>query len=131
MIDGLVTGKIYGTPKRLQGKSGKFFATAKVKVTAGGEQIFANVIVFNEDVIAQLLALGQGDSISVSGDLTPKVWTDKEGVGRPTIDITGHAILTPHHVSRRRQAMTMAQRPGDRGQPQTDDRGEWGGDGGA
>ncbi len=126
MIDGLISGKLYGQPKSLVGKSGKPFVTAKLKTAAGdGVTIFANVIAFDPQVCAALLALGAGDSVAVSGDLTPKVWTDKEGVGRPTLDVTAAGVVTAYHVSRRRRAMLP--KPEDRGQPEFGVQGEWDG----
>lgn len=53
---------------------------------------------------AALLALGDGDAVSLAGGLTPKVWTDKTGNARPTLDIVAHQVLTAYHVQRRRKA---------------------------
>jgi hypothetical protein len=41
-----------------------------------------------------LLALNDGDSVSLSGALTPKVWVDKQGKPRPAINLIAHKILT-------------------------------------
>jgi len=40
-----------------------------------------------------------------SGELTPKVWTDKNGEARPALDMVAHAVLTAYHVARKRQAV--------------------------
>jgi hypothetical protein len=37
--------------------------------------------------------------------LTPKVWTDKNGEARPCLDFVAHAVLTAYHVIRKRQAV--------------------------
>ena len=52
-----------------------------------------------------LLALGDGDSVSLSGALTPKVWTDRDGHARPALDLVAHGLLTSYHVTRKRKAM--------------------------
>ena len=106
MIDGLIAGKLYGAPQQRTGKSGKPFALAKVRCAAGdGESLFVNVIAFDGDVCTALLALGDGDSVALAGTLTPKVWTDKQGNTRPTLDIVAAQVLTAYHVSRKRKAV--------------------------
>lgn len=106
MIDGLIGGKVYGKPVERKGQSGKQFVTAKVRAAAGdGESLFVNVIAFDGDAQAALLALEDGDSVSLSGVLTPKVWTDKNGETRPALDMVAHVVLTAYHVKRKRQAV--------------------------
>lgn len=107
MIDALIGGKLHGKPAQRMGQSGKPFVTAKVRTPlADGDTIFVNVIVFSESTGAALLALEDGDSISLSGTLTPKVWAPANGEPRPTLDMVAHAVLTPYHVKRKRQAAT-------------------------
>ncbi|APC68151.1 single-stranded DNA-binding protein [Ralstonia pseudosolanacearum] len=116
MIDGLIGGKVYGTVEERAGKSGKTFVTAKVRAAGGdGETLFVNVITFSRTVGAALLALEDGDSVSLSGSLTPKVWTDKNGEARPALDMVAHAVLTAYHVKRKRQAMQRQEQTGGDG----------------
>ena len=94
MIDGLVAGRIYGEPERRVDKCGKGFTLAKVRAsTAEGEVLFVNVIAFEARVCESLDALRDGDSVSLSGSLTPRVWTDKQGVVRPALDMVAHRLL--------------------------------------
>jgi single-stranded DNA-binding protein len=89
------------------GQSGKAFVTAKVRTpTANGETLFVNVIAFSESVGGALLALDDGDSVSISGALTPKAWTDRSGEAKPSLDMVAHALLTTYHVTRKRQAVS-------------------------
>jgi single-stranded DNA-binding protein len=105
MIDALIGGRLYGQPVERTGKSGKPFVTAKVRAAAGdGEVIFVNVIAFDRQACAALCALGDGDSVSLVGSLTPKVWTPDGGDPRPALDLVAHAVLSPYAVKRRRQA---------------------------
>ena len=109
MIDALVSGRIYGQPAERTSKTGKPFAVAKVRVAAGdGESTFISVIAFDTAPCTALLALGDGESVALSGALTPKVWTDKEGNARPSLDLVCHAVTTPYHVTRKRQAVAGA-----------------------
>lgn len=105
MIDGLIGGKIYGKPEQRQSKNGKHYTTARVRVPlADGESIFVSAICFDSKVTGQLLALDDGDSVALSGSLTPKVWETKDGETRPSLDMVIHALTTPYHVTRKRQA---------------------------
>ena len=64
-----------------------------------------NVIAFDAAPCTALLALADGDSVALSGSLTPKVWTDKGGNARPALDLVAHQVLTAYHVTRKRDAM--------------------------
>lgn len=103
MIDGLIGGRLYGAAQERTGQGGRAFVTAKVRVAAGDETLFVNVIAFADDVRAALLALDDGDSVALSGSLTPKVWTDKHGEARPALDMVAHQLLTAYHIRRKRQ----------------------------
>ena len=106
MIDALISGKLYGQPTERTSKTGKPFALAKVRAAGGdGESLFVNVIAFDAAPCTALLALADGDSVALSGSLTPKVWTDKEGNARPGLDLVAHQVLTAYAVSRKRNAM--------------------------
>lgn len=107
MIDALIAGKLHNAPTQRTGPSGKPFVTAMVRTpVADGDTMFVSVIAFDENVRGALLALDEGDSVSLSGTLTPKVWTDKNGTAKPSCDLVAHAILTPYHVTRKRKAVT-------------------------
>ena len=106
MIDGLIAGRVHGQPTSRTSKSGKPFAVAKVRAAGGdGESLFVNAIAFDEAPCKALLALSDGDSVALSGSLTPKVWTDREGNTRPALDLVAHQVLTAYHVTRKRAAV--------------------------
>ncbi|TDN69315.1 single-stranded DNA-binding protein [Paraburkholderia sp. BL10I2N1] len=106
MIDGLVGGRLYGEAQIRTGQNGKRFVTCKVRATAGdGETLFVNVIAFDDDVQTALLALSDADSVALTGALTPKVWTDKNGLVKPALDMVAHGLLTAYNVRRKRQAL--------------------------
>jgi single-stranded DNA-binding protein len=116
VIDGLVSGKVYGRPEqRVGNNSGKPFVTAKVRAaTAGGEMLFVNVLAFDSTAQAALLALSDGDAVSLAGTLTPKVWTDREGQSRPAVDMIASQVLTAYHVKRKRDAVSRTEEPPQR-----------------
>jgi hypothetical protein len=94
MIDGLVAGRLYGDAEQRIDKAGKPFTVAKVRAnTADGETLFVNVIAFEASVCAALRALLDGDSLALTGSITPRVWTDKQGVTKPALDMVAQRIL--------------------------------------
>lgn len=108
MIDALLTGRLAADPEARTASNGNRFALARVLVTTGGEdRLSVSVIAFNADAVAGLLALAKDDAVTLVGELTPKVWTDKEGTARPSADLKAHALLTPYHVQRKRQAVDV------------------------
>ncbi|WP_153099613.1 single-stranded DNA-binding protein [Paraburkholderia hayleyella] len=105
MIDGLIAGRVYGQPSAREGQQGRTFVTAKVRAASqNGEMLFVNVITFDSMAQTVLLALDDGDSITLAGTLTPKVWTDRHGVVRPALDMVAHGVLSSYQVQRKRQA---------------------------
>ena len=101
MIEGLIAGTLVGLAETRQGKNGTSFALAKVKaVAADGESLIVNVIAFAAEAGAALLALNDGDAVSLAGSLTPKVWTDKQGISRPALDMIATQVLTAYQVAR-------------------------------
>jgi len=106
MIEGLVTGTLVGLAEQRQGKNDTSFVVAKVKAAPGeGESLIVNVIAFASEACAALLALDEGDTVAVSGALTPKVWTDKQGNTRPALDMVASQVLTVYQVDRKRAAL--------------------------
>ena len=105
MIDALVAGRIFGQPKAGSGKNGSSYVTAKVRTAgADNEPVLVSVITVADAVCQALLGMMEGESIALSGSLTPKVWVDKEGVSRPALDMQAYAIVTPYHINQRRAA---------------------------
>ena len=95
MIDALIAGRVFGDPEQRVGKAGSVFVVAKVRAQAGdGETYLVNVIAFDSQVCQVLLALCDGDAVSLAGSLTPKIWTDKQGNSRPALDLIAHKIIT-------------------------------------
>jgi hypothetical protein len=106
MIDALIAGRLHGKPSERTSSNGNRYATAKVRVSVRtGEAYFVNVIAFADAAADALLALTDGDSVALTGELTPKVYVPASGEPRPSLDLLAHAVLTEYHVTRKRQAM--------------------------
>lgn len=122
MMDALISGKLHGQAQQRSSKTtGKSFVTATVRAADGnGESLFVNVVAFSDSVCAALLALDGGDSVALSGSITPKVWTSRDGEARPALDMVAQQVLTAYHVTRKRRAMD-----GKPGQSQQTDGPPW------
>lgn len=107
MIDALIAGNLFGDPKQGVGKNGSAYTTVAVRAADGnGDQLICNVIAFRESAMDALNALREGDSVALSGTLSPKVYQTREGEYRPGLDVVCHAVLTPYDINRKREAMT-------------------------
>lgn len=108
MIDALVNGRLYAAPKSGTAKNGNPYATAKLLVPLADERAFCNVIAFDRKAVDALLVLAEGDSVSIAGELRPKIYNGNDGP-RVSLDMTAHAVLTVYHVRRKRQAIEDTQ----------------------
>jgi single-stranded DNA-binding protein len=95
MIDGLIAGRLMGDASRRVDKTGRDYTVARVLArNKADEEFIVNVIAFDDAACRALMALADGDSICLSGSLTPKVWTDKQGNARPSLDLVATRVLT-------------------------------------
>jgi hypothetical protein len=101
MIDALVAGRLMGDASRRVDKAGRGYVVARVLArNRADEEFIVNVIAFDEAPGAALLALADGDALSLAGSLTPKVWTDKQGVVRPSLDMVAVRVLAAGDASK-------------------------------
>ena len=88
-----------GDASRRTDKMGRGYTVARVLArNKADEEFIVNVIAFDEAPCAALVALRDGESLSLAGGLTPKVWTDKQGIVRPSLDMVANRVLTAHHA---------------------------------
>lgn len=107
MIDGLIAGKLHGAPEPRRDKADKPFAVAKVLAhNSDGEGFIVNVIAFDAQVCATLLAMDEGDAVALAGHLTPIVWTDKHEQARPALDMVAQQVLTAYQLTRKHKAVS-------------------------
>jgi single-stranded DNA-binding protein len=117
MIDALVGGKLFKTPEERRSNSGKTYVTANVRAADGdGEGLFVNVVVFSESAKAALLALEDGDSVSLAGTLKIGTYEARDSSVKPSVSMVASKVLTSYHVARKRKAVADASAPvGDGG----------------
>ena len=105
MIDALIAGKVHGTPTERTASNGKTYCTAKVRVAdKDGGTLWVNVVAFAAPTVRTVLALGNGDSVALAGELSASVYTPPGGEPRPSLSLLAHTALTAFHVSRKRKA---------------------------
>ncbi len=103
MNEALIAGTLVGLAETRQGKNETAYALAKIKAhAADGDSFIVNVIAFSSEASAALMALDDGNAVCVSGSLTPKVWTDKQGNTRPALDLIASNVLTVYHANQKR-----------------------------
>lgn len=106
MMDGLIAGRLMGDASRRTDKMGRGYTVARVLArNKTDEEFIVNVIAFDDAVCAALLALADGDALSLTGSITPKVWTDKQGIARPSLDLVATQVMTAFDVSRKQAAL--------------------------
>lgn len=88
MIDALIGGTLFGAAVERTGQSGKTFVTAKVRAAdSDGEGQFVNVVAFDGSVKTALLALDDGDSVSLSGAMKVGTFEARDGTTRISISM--------------------------------------------
>lgn len=88
-----------GDASRRVDKVGRTYLVARVLArNKADEEFIVNVIAFDEAPCAALLALADGDALSLAGPLTPKVWTDKQGNTRPSLDLIAQRVIATTHA---------------------------------
>lgn len=88
MIQGLISGRVSGDIK-----STDKYTAGRITVKAGTDVLTVGFIAFAADVRAMLDGLTADDAVSLSGDITPKAFTDRSGTSRATINITVAKVL--------------------------------------
>jgi single-stranded DNA-binding protein len=116
MIDALVGGKLFKTPEERRSNSGKTYVTANVRAADGdGEGLFVNVVAFSDSAKATLLALEDGDSVSLAGTLKIGTYEARDGSVKPSVSMVASKVLTAYHVARKRKVVAEASEPATTG----------------
>lgn len=105
MIDALVGGKIWKQAEQRRSQNGNTYVLAKVRAADGeGESLFVSVIAFDEAAQDALLALDDGDSVSLAGPMKIGTYEGREGT-KASVSMTAQRVLTSYHVQRKRKAL--------------------------
>jgi single-stranded DNA-binding protein len=108
MIDALIAGRLCSKPEERTSRNGRTYVTARLLASTGEERLYASLIAFDENTCRALLALDEGESVAVAGELRPKIYEARDGSAKLGLDLTAHAVLSAYSVRRRRQAAQPA-----------------------
>jgi len=112
MIDVLVAGRFVGAAVERTASSGKTFVTSKLRAAdSDGETQFINIVAFDASVKSALLALADGDGISVSGAMKISTFEARDATTRVSINVVATAVLSAYQVKHKREAIAQAAGP--------------------
>ncbi len=100
----LITGALAKPPQQRTSKNGNPYLTASIRVTAGNETEWWNVLAFSESGQAEILRLGTGDKLSAQGILKIEIYRGNDGESRISRTIIADAVLALKPAPRERKA---------------------------
>ncbi|MCM2346122.1 MAG: single-stranded DNA-binding protein [Acidovorax soli] len=104
MFDVLLSGRLRGAAQLRTAANGSPFATFRLAAASKtGESLLCSCVTFSQTVIDAVKALGDGDSLAVSGEAAISTWRGQDGSARLGLDVTAFAVLTAYHVGRKRK----------------------------
>ncbi|SAL12050.1 Single-stranded DNA-binding protein [Caballeronia sordidicola] len=112
MIDALVGGKLFKAAEERLSQAGKTFVTANIRAADGeGEGLFISVVAFSDSAKAALLALDEGDSVSLAGTLKIGTYEARDGSVKASVSMVAQNVMSAYQVSRKRKAAAEPETP--------------------
>jgi hypothetical protein len=112
MIDALISGRLASTPQRRTSTKDRTYVIGKMRAAMVdrsdrnlSKSVVVHFITFIPSEVEALLALNEGDSLTVSGELTADVYPASDGTLKMGLDLLVHKVLTAYHVGCRRKAI--------------------------
>ena len=90
----IVSGVIFKAPQTKTSKAGKPYAIATIREGTGERVRWWKAFVFNEFAIEEILRLGDGDPIAVSGEFDCQAYKTDAGEDRLSWSIMVDAVLS-------------------------------------
>jgi single-stranded DNA-binding protein len=104
----LALGTLVADPQQRTSSGGKVYVTANLRTPTDEDAVLVSVVAFSDSAKAALLALGKGDSVSVTGRAKLTAWTGKEGEQRQGLSVVADAVLSAYAVGKKRDATAVA-----------------------
>jgi single-stranded DNA-binding protein len=104
----LALGTLTADPQQRTSGAGKAYVTATLRTPTDEDAVLVSVVAFSDSAKAALLALGKGDSVSVTGRAKLTTWTGKEGEQRQGLSVVADAVLSAYAVGKKRDATAAA-----------------------
>lgn len=116
----LALGTLTADPQKRTSSGGKDYVTANLRTPTEEESTLVSVVCFSDSAKAALLALGKGDSVSVTGRAKLTSWVGWDGEARQGLSLVADAVLSAYAVGKKRDATVAARKiDDDAGDPMT------------
>lgn len=102
-MQGIAGGRIYGAAQHRTVR-GTPFATARLCVPTGADPRCMAVVAFDPTAQAALLALDDGDAVSLVGTINVEARTARGRLSKSTVSMIATRVLTAYSAKRRRDA---------------------------
>jgi single-stranded DNA-binding protein len=106
-VRALVTGRLYGTPTRREGKSAPF-TTAKLAADTDQGTAWVSLIAFGA-AGERLAGLQDGAAIAVAGKAELRAYADKQGEPKASMGLVADEIVTLKRPKRERRQRSDAE----------------------
>ena len=93
MTAALVTGTLFRAPEQRTSKAGKPFTVTTIKAKDGDAFQWWRVTAFSESAQAELLRLGEGESVSVQGNFKAELYLHDDGETKLSLSIIADHVL--------------------------------------
>ena len=104
MLSVLAAGKLIAAPVSRTSAAGKAYATCLLLAPAeDGEPILVSIIAFDDDAVAALLALANGESCAIAGRARLTSW-QKGGKDNHGISVVADRVLSAYAAGKVRKA---------------------------
>ena len=104
----LLQGSLAKAPESRISRQGNPFVMATLRVSAGNEIQFWRAFVFSESAQAELMRLGEGDSLAVQGSPKFEIYRPEAGEPRVSLSITVDYILALRQPPKERKKRESA-----------------------
>jgi hypothetical protein len=92
-IHALITGKLHGAPVSSTSRNGNAYTRATLAVVEGNERRLVALFVFSESAQAELARLGEGDALSVQGQLKAEIYAPEGKEASVSLSLTADVVL--------------------------------------
>jgi single-stranded DNA-binding protein len=99
----MITGSLAKQPTRRTSKNGNAYLTASMRVTAGNETEWWNLLCFTESGQAEIIRLEVGEKLSCQGALKLELYRASDGEQKISRTIIADGVLTLRPAPRERK----------------------------
>jgi single-stranded DNA-binding protein len=113
----LLSGVLFLPPASKVSKAGKPYAFATIREGSGQAARWWKCFIFSESAIEEVLRLGEGEPLAVSGEFDCELYTPPSGESRLSWRVTADAILSARAKPNSKKGRQGASRQGGAREP--------------